>query len=132
PQSLTNVISTSANFSVVAGGIPAPAYQWRFNNTPIVAATTSTLTTASVQTNDGGSYTVVITNSANSITSAPATLIVWVPPSSATQPQSLTNVISTTANFSVVAGGIPAPAYQWRFNKSPIAGATTSTLAIAS
>src|SRR5205823_2945433 len=132
PQSLTNIVNTTANFSVTASGTPAPAYQWQFNDSPIGGATTSAFAISSVQTNNGGNYTVVISNSANSITSAVATLTVWVPPSIATQPQSLTNVINTTANFSVLASGIPAPTYQWQFNNSPIGGATASALTIPS
>src|SRR4029077_18135967 len=110
----------------------APAYQWQFNNSPIAGATTSTFSIPSVQTNNGGNYTVVISNAVNSLTSSVATLTVWAPSSIATQPQSLTNVINTPANFSVIASGIPAPAYQWQFNNSPLAGATTSTFTIPS
>src|SRR5204863_361685 len=120
-----------ANFSVTAGGIPAPVYQWQFNSSPIAGATSSALSLANVQTNNGGSYTVVITNSAGSITSSVATLTVWVPPAISGQPPSLTKIVYTTANFSVTAGGTPSPAYQWQFNTSPIAGATTSALSLA-
>jgi Leucine-rich repeat (LRR) protein len=125
------VVNTSANFSVVASSIPAPGYQWQFNGSPMAGATTSAFVIGSVQTNSGGNYTVVVSNAANSVTSAVATLTVWVPPSIATQPQSLTNIVNTTANFSVVAGGVPTPAYQWQLNNAPISGATASTWVVA-
>src|SRR5262249_7976414 len=101
PQSQTNVAGTTASFSVTAAGVPAPAYQWKFNNSAIAGATTSALSITNVQLTNGGNYTVVLTNSVGSITSSVATLTVWVPPSITTQPQSLTTVVSNAANFSV-------------------------------
>jgi Leucine-rich repeat (LRR) protein/uncharacterized protein YpmS len=130
PQGLTNIASTTANFSVTASGVPSPAYQWQFNNSPIAGATSSTLSIPNLQTINGGNYSVIITNSANAITSSVATLTVWIPISISSQPQSLTNIVGTTANFSVAASGIPPPAYQWQFNNSSIEGATASSLSI--
>ena len=64
-----------ATFSAsVIGPVPA-AYQWQFNGTNISTATNSTLTIASVGPVDAGSYTVI----ANTVTSAPATLVLSAP-----------------------------------------------------
>ena len=79
PVSRTNVVGTSASFSVAATGT-ALAYQWRFNGANIAGATASTYTLASAQTNNAGSYTVVITNLAGQVTSAIASLTVIAPP----------------------------------------------------
>ena len=65
------------------------------------------------------SYTVVVT--ATNI--APAFTL---------QPNSLTIAQTpTTVVFSAAASGFPAPTYQWRFNNSPIAGATSPRLVVS-
>ncbi len=46
-----------------------------------------------------------------------------------TQPQSQLVNIGASVYFGIVATGAPPPAYQWRFNGTNIAGATSSTLA---
>ena len=74
------------------------------------------MTLASVQPTNAGSYTVVVTNPAASVTSAVAVLTVLVPPAITAQPQSLTNVAGTTANFSATATGSAPLSYQWQLN----------------
>lgn len=81
PASRTNAVGTTASFSVGVTGTAPLAYQWRFNATNIPSATTSNYSIASVTTNNGGDYTVVITNIAGAVTSTPATLTVTsIPP----------------------------------------------------
>jgi hypothetical protein len=55
-----------------------------------------------------------------------------VPISIYAQPARETNEVGQTASLSVVAFGTEPLAYQWRFNSSPIVGATQSTYSIAS
>jgi hypothetical protein len=134
PQSRTNLVGTSATFSVKASG-PAPlAYQWMRNGAPIAGAKTSTYTLAKVQLTDSGSqFSVVITNKGGSVSSQIAVLTVTSPPTKpviVSQPQSRTNTVGTTATFSVAASGTAPLSYQWRRNGAPIAGATTSTYTI--
>ena len=76
PQSQTATVGGNATFSVIATGNPAPAYQWQFNNTNLLGATSSSLTLNSVTTNESGNYLVVITNSAGVTNSQTVTLIV--------------------------------------------------------
>ncbi len=64
--------------SVVASGSPAPTYQWQLNGVNVAGATQSTLDIPYVGTNQAGAYTVVVTNSAGSVTSNPATVTVNV------------------------------------------------------
>jgi hypothetical protein len=67
---------TLATFTVGAGGTPPFTYQWRRGTTAILGATNSTLSLTNVQSADQGSYSVVVSNSAGSATSDPASLTV--------------------------------------------------------
>ena len=69
PSSGLFSIGTGATLSVTATGTATLTYQWKKNGTNISGATSSTLTTSSIQPSDEGSYTVVVTNSAGSVTS---------------------------------------------------------------
>ena len=126
PVSRTCVVGTNATFSVTASGLSPLKYQWRFNGGNISGATTNVYTRSGLQTGDAGSYTVVVTNSMGSVTSAVATFTVQAPPQITTQPQSQSVNAGFDAAFSVVASGTPAPGYQWRFNGTDIIGATAS------
>ncbi len=83
PLSQTTRVGQDATFSVTATGTGPLSYQWALNGTPLSGATSSVLALTNVQTNEAGSYTVIITNAANSITSSVATLTVTTPLTSA-------------------------------------------------
>jgi Immunoglobulin domain/Immunoglobulin I-set domain len=140
PLAQTVLTGQTATFSVLAVGNPEPAYQWRRNGQDIAGATTASYTTPVLTVADSGaSYTVVVSNSAGSVTSAAALLTVTsaaLAPTVTTQPANATGVEGGTAGFAVVAGGTPLLQYQWRRNGTPINGATeasytTPTLALA-
>ena len=76
PTSQTNTAGGSITFSVTAGGTAPLAYQWFFNSGAIANATNSSYTIAPVGINNGGIYTVVVTNSYGSATSLAAILTV--------------------------------------------------------
>jgi len=76
PASQAVNVGSTVSFNVVATGTPAPTYQWRKSGTAILGATAPTLTFASVSTADAADYSVVVSNSAGSVTSAIATLTV--------------------------------------------------------
>jgi hypothetical protein len=130
PLSLTVSNGASASFSVTASGTAPLSYQWLKGASNLPAATNSTYSIPAVTTNDTAGYSVVIANSAGSITSSVATLTVLLPPAILTPPQSLTVSNGTTVNFTVAAAGSQPITYQWKFNGSAIAGATTATLVI--
>ena len=74
PQSVT--VGNSVTFSVVATGTPTPSYQWRKDGTAISGATATSYAISSPVSGDAGSYTVVVTNAAGSVTSSSASLAV--------------------------------------------------------
>jgi preprotein translocase subunit YajC len=76
PQSQTVVPGASVQLFVTASAVPAPAYQWYFNSGVIGGATTSIFSFTNARSADAGDYTVVVTNSLGSATSAKATLTV--------------------------------------------------------
>ncbi|WP_150107424.1 immunoglobulin domain-containing protein [Pedosphaera parvula] len=129
-QSVT--IGSNATLSVTATGSPAPTYQWWFAGTPIAAATNSSYAQASVQTNQAGSYWVVVSNSSGSMTSSIVSLSVNIPPTITTQPISQSVTIGSNATFSVTATGTAPSKYQWSFNGSPILDATGSSYTVLS
>src|SRR5438552_4693903 len=121
----------NGSFSVVVSGTARFAYQWTFNDTALPDATNASLALTNVQTNDAGSYRVVVTNSYGSVTSAVATLTVYVVPTIATQPQSQMVTQGQNASFSVAASGAAPLTYQWYFNAVKMgAGSTASTLTL--
>ena len=86
PQLLPNITTNpvaqtvnqgqTANFAVSATGIPDPSYQWLSNGVPIIGAMNATLAISNVQFSDAGSYSVVVSNAAGTVTSSNATLTV--------------------------------------------------------
>jgi endonuclease/exonuclease/phosphatase family metal-dependent hydrolase len=79
PQSQTVSAGQDATFTVLATG-PSLNYQWRFYVSNIANATASSYTRTNVQSADAGNYSVVVSNSTSSVTSAVAVLTVLVQP----------------------------------------------------
>jgi WD40 repeat protein len=76
PSASPVAVGSAVSLSVVAGGTAPLSYQWRKDGVAISGATSSTYTIASTKTSDAGSYTVVVTNSAGSVTSNSTVLTV--------------------------------------------------------
>ncbi|MEY2466997.1 MAG: hypothetical protein QOD03_1518 [Verrucomicrobiota bacterium] len=131
PQSQTIQPGSNVTFSVTATGTAPFAYQWRFNSTDISNANTNTYSINNAQTTNAGNYVVVVTNIYGSITSAVATLTVTnLPPSITVQPQNQSVTVGGAATFNVTATGAAPLNYQWRFNNTDLAGATTNSYAV--
>jgi len=79
PQSVTNLVGTTATFTVTATSCGSIGYQWMFGTNLLSGENAATLTITNVQTSHAGDYTVALTNAAGSITSAVATLTVLLP-----------------------------------------------------
>ena len=121
---------TNVSFTVGASGAGTLYYQWRFNGTKVTGATASSYTKNNVQYTDGGSYTVVVTNTSSSVTSSVAVLTVHAAPVITAQPTNVTVPAGASATFSVTAVGSPTLSYQWRCNGANISGAFGTSLTI--
>lgn len=76
PKNQIIINGQTAAFSVTATGTRPFHYQWQFSSTNLPTATNLNLTLLNAQTNQAGNYRVIITNSAGSVTSQVAVLIV--------------------------------------------------------
>lgn len=135
PAAQTVNAGSTATFSVVATGSPAPGFQWRKDGVPIPGATSSSLLLSNVQPSHAGAYSVAIANTVGALVSAPATLTVNVPagvPAIVTQPVSQLAAAGTNVTFTVGASGTAPLAYSWRKNGTPLSGANASSLTVNS
>jgi hypothetical protein len=110
----------TATFAVVATGTAPLSYQWWKNGTSIGGATFASYTTPATTTADNGStFSVVVTNSAASVTSNVANLTVTAAataPAITTQPANRTVTAGLTATFTSAASGTPTPTVQWQLS----------------
>ncbi|MBX3737838.1 MAG: immunoglobulin domain-containing protein [Candidatus Didemnitutus sp.] len=135
PSGQTVTAGASASFSVTASGTAPLSYQWRKDGTDIGGATASTYAISTTAMTDAGTYTVVVSNSAGSVTSSGATLTVnaaAIAPSITTQPVAQTVNTGASVSFSVTASGTAPLSYQWRKDGANIASATSATYTIGS
>jgi hypothetical protein len=111
-------------------------YQWKKNGMDIVGATSASLTIPATLTSDSGAlFTVVVSDPSGSVTSAPATLTVNpargapIMITTVARPRVLVN---QTATFSITAWSPTPMTYQWQKgpflgNMANIPGATAAT-----
>lgn len=88
PASATVNAGGSVSFSVVATGTAPLSYQWQLGGVAITGATTDTYAISNVSAAQAGTYTVVVSNAAGSVTSNNATLTVNTPAPPVTPPSS--------------------------------------------
>lgn len=134
PASVSVTAGQGASFSVTATGSAPLTYAWRKNGIAISGATGATYAIASTSTGNAGTYSVVVTNGAGTVTSVGATLTVaasLIAPAITTQPLSLSVTAGQPASFSVLATGSAPLTYQWKKNSTAISGATSATYSLA-
>lgn len=143
PQDQRVLVGSNAVFTVVASGQTPLFYQWYFNGAPmtdggrVTGSATTNLVIADVQTNDAGSYQIIVTNNYGSATSMVAVLSIASPPQIINQPLSQSAVRNNHAVLTVGTSGTPPLSYQWYFNGTPLAdggriiGSITTNLTIA-
>ena len=139
PTNLTVIQGNNVTINDSVSGSPLPVLQWLDQTgTPIPGATTSSLTLNNVQYSQNGfTYSLVASNSAGMATNV-TTLTVIVPPTISVQPVSLVVTNTQSASFTVIStDGVPAAAFQWKKNGTPItdggtiSGSGTPTLSIS-
>lgn len=134
PQGQTLSQGQDANFAVVATGTAPLRYQWYFNtNTVLANATNASLAITNVQSTNGGTYSVVLTNAAGAATSSIVTLTVNAGPTGPTitaQPQAQAVTIGQNATFTVGASGTLPLSYRWFFNTNTLLGSTVASLTV--
>jgi hypothetical protein len=133
PQNRTNQAGTTASFISVSGGTPPLGFRWFWQGTNMLAddghyggTLGSTLTVGNVFGADTGPFTLVVTNSFGSITSAPAFLSV-LDPVIYSQPASRTVHVGSDVLLSAGVNGT-SPSFQWFKNGVPRGGATQASL----
>lgn len=130
PANQTVALGQAASFKVTATGSGTLTYQWQKNAVEIAGATSASYTTPATSAADSGAdFTVVVSDSAGSTTSSPATLTVSdpQPPALTGQPQSQTVALGQAASFAVTATGTGTLTYQWQKNAANIDGATAAS-----
>ena len=129
--------------SATIAGVPTPVTRWQRNannlsdgatgnGSSISGSATSTLIINNAQAADGGTYSLIATNTAGMVTNA-TTLTVssgTVGPS-IVGPTDQTVVQTSNATFIASVSGLPLPSLQWRVNGTNISGATTSSMTLS-
>jgi len=135
PSNQSVTLGSNVTFTVAATGTAPFEYQWRRNGAPISGATSQSYTITGVQTNQAGTYDVLVGNSFSSVFSSGATLTVLPPFTLTPQPTNVSVTVGGNASFTVGAVGLGAFTgpftYQWLLNGSPISGATNTTLSLS-
>jgi large repetitive protein len=126
PQAVVACDGTTATFNVTAVGTGTISYQWRFNGSPITGATSASYSIPAVAAANAGQYSVVVSATCGSVTSANAQLTVNPLTTISSQPVSASICDSTLLSLSVTASGTAPISYQWQLNGSPISGATSA------
>jgi len=124
----------TASFSVTATGTAPLKYAWYKGATSMTNGPNPTLTIANAQPTDAGTYSVIVSNSAGTVTSSNATLTVNVitsAPVITSQPANQTVLAGQTAVFNVVATGTTPLNYFWRKGAVVVTNSTVASFSIA-
>ena len=110
PQSQTNRVGSNVTFLVVVDAPLPVTYQWQFNGTNLPGQTAATLVLNNISFSQAGSYSVVITDAAGTVTAGPATLtITHLPNLTPYKPTGWSDKIVATTNSSSVLGSALDP-----------------------
>jgi sugar lactone lactonase YvrE len=130
PSDQTVSVGTNVNLTVVATGSPTPTFQWTRNGIVVAGATSGTLTLTSIQANQGGTFSVTLSNALGVVSTRPFMVNVTAVPVITLQPAGQTLTVGETLRLSVTATGAPEPTYQWYRDGVPLSFGTSSTLII--
>jgi hypothetical protein len=131
PNNISAAVGSSTNFNVNASGTLPLYYQWYFQGSPMTngpnvsGVNSPTLFINNAQTNNSGSYAVVVTNSFGAVTSRVAQCSIGLPPTAGDLLSRIVR-IGTSTTFTNSYGGSPTLFYQWFRNDVLLPGATAS------
>jgi sugar lactone lactonase YvrE len=140
PSNQTATVGANAAFVVAASGTPAPALQWQLSTNygatwtnlsdvgPYTGTATSTLLITGVPISlIGNEFRAVASNIVGTATSNPAILSVTTEnPTIVASPANQSVKAGQSAQFTVVASGLPTPTYSWQ--RLPAGSSTWSVL----
>ncbi len=109
----------------------AASYQWRKDLEELTGETGNTLALSSLTALSGGSYDVVVSNPASSVTSKSAVVRIYSAPVFTRHPTSQTVGLGRTATLTAAAVGYNVPTLQWYGPQGAISGANTGVLVLA-
>jgi len=117
-------LGTTVTFAVAATGQPGPTFQWLKNGDILNGQINPTLTVTNAQFGDAAAYSVIVSNSAGSVTSSNALLSVAL---SAPSPPAIPNGTNNVAAFGAVGDGVTTntAAIQAAINATSLAGGGT-------
>jgi len=118
----------TAKFSVLTDGAAPLSYQWLNGTTPVTGATNATYSFICADSDDGSTYSVIITNFSGSVTSSPATLTVLASLQIDAPLTSIIRNVGSSAAFEIVAEGAPPITYQWHNGDGSIIPAATNNV----
>ncbi len=128
PSALTARTGETVTFTIIASGSTPRYHQWRKNGVNLGFATTSdTYTITEAQPGDAGTYSVIVSNSGGTITSADAPLTVAaasIPATIPASPASYSAALGFDGLFAATVIGTPPITYQWSRNGTPLPNAT--------
>jgi len=132
PSSMAVAVGANADLAVSVLSCPPLGYQWYFNGTNRVdQQTNAMLVLSNVSLDLAGSYTVVVTNSFGSITSAPAQLAIGFAPLISSNPTNEAAAEGDSVSFGVGAQGSAPLSYQWYFNGMALGAETNPMLELS-
>jgi Tol biopolymer transport system component len=133
PVGVTANAGTTATLAVGVDGTGPFSFQWRRDGANVAGATSAVLTFNTVALPNAGIFSVVVTNSAGSVTSSNAVLDVSaasVPtaPAITSEPSTLIVPYRGSGVVAVGATGSGPLSYQWSKDGAPLTGATLPVL----
>ncbi len=130
PQPVSAMEGETVVMRAKASGTAPLHYEWRMDGVGIPGGVGAVLTLTNVSQLSSGSYSVVVTNAAGSVTSAPAALSVLpvVTLRISGQPSDVLAFAGQSVRLSVTVEGAFSPSYQWYHGSEPIPGGTSAVL----
>ncbi|MFT0174487.1 beta-1,3-glucanase family protein [Paraburkholderia mimosarum] len=130
PADQVVTLGQTGTFTVLSAGATPIGYQWFKNGQQIPGANGYTYTTPALQQSDNGAtFSVVVSNAIGNLPSRNAVLTLVQPaaPQIVTAPLPKNITAGQSAEFTVVASGSPVLSYQWLKNNVAIDGANSPT-----